>query len=211
MTERVYVDDGAETYTDDVGNEYFDGHYDLASDAAAFSLSGQAVEILAARRLVVATGLFSFTGQAAGLIRLYDALGAEAVAFALSGQDVAFLRALRLNGEAGAFAFSGQAAGLIRAYADLAAGAGSFSVGGKDAALIVRDFLFEVITAGASANASGTVITPALDLSLVDAMSGDGIGLASSASITPANDTDLADSMTAAGIGSINSDNITRH
>lgn len=186
MTERVYVDDGAETYTDDVGNEYFDGHYDLASDAAAFSQSGQAVEILAARRLVVATGLFSFTGQAAGLIRLYDALGAEAVAFALSGQDVAFLRALRLNGEAGAFAFSGQAAGLSRAYADLAAGAGSFSVGGKDAALIVRDFLFEVITTGTSANASGT-------------------------QITPANDTDLADSMTAAGIGSINSDNITRH
>ena len=68
-----------------------------------------------------------------------------------------------------------------------------------------------IITAGASTNTSGTAVTPALDLSLAEAMSGDGIGLASAASLTPANDTDLADSMTQAGIGSTNSDTITRN
>jgi hypothetical protein len=77
-----------------------------------FSLAGQDVALLFARRLVADAGVFSLAGQDVALL-LARRLVADAGAFSLAGQDVALLLARRLVADAGVFSLAGQDVGFV--------------------------------------------------------------------------------------------------
>jgi hypothetical protein len=83
------------------------GGFTLVADAGVFSLAGQDVALLLARRLVAEAGVFSLAGQDAALL-LERRLVADAGVFGLEGQDAALLLARRLVAEAGVFSLAGQ-------------------------------------------------------------------------------------------------------
>jgi hypothetical protein len=122
------------------------GGYVLVADAGVFSLAGQDVALLLARRLVAEPGVFSLAGQDAALL-LARRLVAEAGVFSLSGQDAALLLARRLVADVGVFGLDGQDAALLLARR-LVAEAGVFSLAGQDV-----DFVLQTSGAAAFARA----------------------------------------------------------
>jgi hypothetical protein len=69
------------------------GGITLAVDAGSFALNGQAVGLLAGRKIVAASGSFALTGQSVGLFHGYT-LTAGAGSFVLNGQAVSLTTAL---------------------------------------------------------------------------------------------------------------------
>lgn len=117
------------TYTESGG-----GGYTLTAGTGAFSESGQAAGLRAARELTVAAGGFSESGKAAAL-RAARKTSVAVGAFALAGQ-AANLRATRsIAAAAGPCALAGQVAGL-RAARRLAMGAGAYVLSGKAVNLV---------------------------------------------------------------------------
>lgn len=115
--------------------------YTLTCDAGAYTLSGQAAGLLAARKVVADQGSYALTGQAANLV--YTPLGAynltcEAGTYTLVGQDA--LVDLAITCEAGSYTLTGQAATLtytpLGAYT-LTADSGAYSLTGQAANLLV--------------------------------------------------------------------------
>jgi len=107
----------------------------VTAAAGAFALSGQEVTLTGPSRLEAGTGSYTLTGQDVGLTKTYLPLDAAAGSFTLNGQDVSLLADLKIDAEAGAFSLSGQDAGLYR-HLVLTAAAGSYALTGQDAALL---------------------------------------------------------------------------
>lgn len=109
-----------------------DGQASLVAETGAFTLTGGAAGLTAARALVAASGSFSVSGQAAGL-RAARRLAADAGAFSLAGQAAGMRVAHLLSADAGTFVLGGQAAGLSAAR-QLIADAGAFDLQGHGVA-----------------------------------------------------------------------------
>lgn len=111
----------------------------LIADFGAFSLSGQAANLLRSARLVASQGSFALAGQAAGLVASRK-LVADVGTFALAGQAVTLLKGRNLTADGGVFSLTGQAAGL-RAAKLLSASPGSFVLSGQAARLLAQRLL----------------------------------------------------------------------
>lgn len=105
----------------------------LAAASGAFSLTGTAAGLRAARKLSAASGAFALTGGAAALRKGYT-LNAQAGAFALAGQAAGLRRTYAVAAAAGAFTLTGGAAGLARGL-KLPAASGAFALTGQAANL----------------------------------------------------------------------------
>lgn len=108
-------------------------NYVLTAAQGAFTLAGQAANLLVARKLTAEQGSFSLSGQAATLTFGYG-LTAAAGSFALTGQAASFSRTYRLAAETGLFSLTGQAAGL-RVGRLIQAAYGAFTLSGQAATL----------------------------------------------------------------------------
>lgn len=105
----------------------------LTSDVGTFALAGQTANLLYARKLAADVAAFTLAGQAAGLLK-GKTLTADVGTFALAGQDVEFRTGYALTADTGVFTESGQAAAL-RTTKILSAAHGSFTLSGQDATL----------------------------------------------------------------------------
>lgn len=85
--------------------------YALTAAAGAYTLTGQAAGLLAARKVAAAAGSYALTGQAAGLLAARK-VAADAGAYTLDGQAVGLLAARLLAAGAGAYVLTGQGAML---------------------------------------------------------------------------------------------------
>jgi hypothetical protein len=106
-------------------------HYSIVAEAAAFTLTGQAVTLRAARKLTVDAAAFTFTGQTANF---HVSMPAAAAAFVLTGQDATLRASRRVTAEAGTFALTGQDVSLEFG-ARLVAEASSFVLTGQTVSL----------------------------------------------------------------------------
>lgn len=111
--------------------------YTLTASVGAFTLTGNATGLKAARKLVGTTNSYALTGNAAGLRRGMR-LAASVGAFTLTGVAAGLRAARVLQASVGTYALTGNAAGLtyapITGYT-LTAGVGEFTLTGVDAQL----------------------------------------------------------------------------
>lgn len=106
-------------------------------DSVTFGL-GDKMEVMfynvvSVASLTAAFATFSYTGQAANLVRALP-MAASLGTFSYTGQAAALTVAPRMAAGLGTFSYSGQAANLSRSYT-LAAGLGAFTYSGQAAAL----------------------------------------------------------------------------
>lgn len=109
-------------------------NYSVTADYGAFTLSGQATGLRAARQVAAVSGSLTANGQDAAL-RATRILAGAVGSFTLTGESAAILRGLKLAAGAGEFTLSGQAAALL-ATRRMSAGAGLYALTGQDAALL---------------------------------------------------------------------------
>lgn len=105
-----------------------------------FTLTGQVVGLIYARRMGVSYGGFTLTGLASSLRRgrnLPVGLGG----FLASGQGVVLRRALKLIGGTAQFEFTGQSAALLYRPFEMQAGVGAFTLTGQAAQLMLKRVL----------------------------------------------------------------------
>lgn len=106
-------------------------------ETGIYVLTGQAVRLKAARRLVAEAGSFVLTGQEVNLAHVTGApysLPAMAGNFTLTGQAATLRPARKLTAGQGSFVLSGQDANLRRNYR-MTAGVGNFTLTGQVATL----------------------------------------------------------------------------
>lgn len=129
--------------------------YTLSAESGSYGITGQAVNLLAARKLSAASGSYTIAGQAANLraarklsaasgvytltgsdasLRKGFVMAAVAGVYAIVGQAVNLLRSVRLVAAAGAYAITGQAVNL-KVNRILRAAAGAYAITGQDASL----------------------------------------------------------------------------
>lgn len=162
--------DGALT-TDRDAAQIFAAFYEVITNhvmpaaLGAFTLSGQAAILKAARLLVGASGSFSFSGQAATLSRGF-VLPAAAGSFALSGQFANFLYSRVMPATVGSFTFTGQTAALKYGRV-LAADVGSVALNGQAATLAYgRKLTADVASFAFTGQSANLVYQPAGSYSL---------------------------------------------
>lgn len=120
--------------------------WQLAAEAGAFNLSGQAAGLLKANRLAAETATFVLSGQDAAF-HLGLAMVAEAGAYALTGNAADLRQAHVLVANVGQFLLTGNAAAVTKAYR-IAAEAGGFALNGQDATLTPKQLVLIDRTAG---------------------------------------------------------------
>jgi len=108
--------------------------YTLAVATGTFTLTGNAVGLLAARKITVALGTFTLTGQAVGLFKGYKATVAVGT-FTLTGQAVNLLATRTVPVASGSFTLTGQAINLLKGRTATVA-AGSFTLTGYSVNLL---------------------------------------------------------------------------
>jgi len=108
----------------------------VAADTGAFSLNGQSVGLLAARRITAESGSFVLTGQSNNLLYGHG-LVASVGAFTLTGQDVGLRAARLLAMGTGVFVLTGPDTALFKvgSYA-MVASTGAFVLTGNAAGLL---------------------------------------------------------------------------
>lgn len=132
--------------------------YSLTANAGAYSLTGQAADLLRATVLSANSGAYVISGQAATLdYNQQRVLSANAGTYAVSGQAATLVKTNLLSANAGDYSVSGQDA-LLAIGKFLGANAGSYSIGGQDA-----NFLYN---RAVSANA-GSYVIDGQDASLI--------------------------------------------
>lgn len=119
--------------------EYTEAGYTLDADAGAYTLTGQAAGLLAARVLTLDAGEYALTGQAAGLLAA-RLLAADAGEYALTGQDPGLTAARALGLDTGEYTTTGQDPALTVARL-LGLDAGEYALTGADPTLIAARLL----------------------------------------------------------------------
>ena len=89
------------------------GGYTLNAESGSYGLTGQAVGLLANRKVLAASGSYAVIGTAAALLRGYR-LPAGSGSFNLAGQDVGLIKASKIPVDSGSYAITGQAVGLLK-------------------------------------------------------------------------------------------------
>ena len=112
------------------------GAYTLAAASGAYTESGTAAALRAARKIALVSGSYAYTGTAAGLKRGYP-LAAASGAYVITGTAAALREAHKVIAAGGAFVISGTDATLTYDQAGLVltADPGSFLVAGTAAGL----------------------------------------------------------------------------
>jgi len=113
--------------------------YTLTGDAGAYTVTGQAASLLAARKLTTDAGSYAVTGRAASLLAGRKLL-TDAGAYSVSGQDASLLASRLLATDAGSYAVSGQDPSLLVSRL-LSADAGSYATTGQSATLLASRLL----------------------------------------------------------------------
>lgn len=130
--------------------------FSLAASAGAYTLTGQAATLKAARKVAAGAGAFSLSGQAATLKRGLKT-SASTGSFALTGQAAALRAARTLSASSGTFTFTGQAATLKYGSGyRLAVDPGVFALTGQP---ITGRAARKLSASGASYNLSGQAAT----------------------------------------------------
>lgn len=104
--------------------------YAVTVGTGTFTLSGQAVNLLATRKVVVGTGAFSLTGNAVNLRKSWLPLGVGTGSFTLTGNSVNLLRGYVVHASVGTFTLSGQAV-IFKAARHVLVGTGAFTLTGQ--------------------------------------------------------------------------------
>lgn len=111
----------------------------LTAEAGSYTLNGQTASLLAVRRLTAEAGAYTLSGQAVSLL-ISRLLAAESGTYILNGYDVELLASRLLAAEAGSYTLSGQAVSLI-AQRIMLAGAGAYVLTGQPASFLLSRVL----------------------------------------------------------------------
>lgn len=150
------------------------GAFTLLCGVGTYTLSGQAVGLLAARRMPATQGSYSLSGQAVGLLvsrRLLTAQGA----YIYTGEATGLLWAHLLSAAQGAYAYTGQSIGLFVGRR-LAAAQGTYTYTGEPVVFprvyvlgaVVGTYTYTGISVGLAHHASGQDYEPPLSLDRQD-------------------------------------------
>lgn len=110
----------------------------LAADSGAYTYSGTAASLLAARKLTADTGAYALTGSAVALT-ISRNLAADAGSYTMTGAAAGLLAQRLLQAATGAYTWSGTAADLVHGTAGgytLAAASGTYTWSGTAASLL---------------------------------------------------------------------------
>lgn len=129
--------------------------YTLVADTGAFTLSGTATSLTAARKLVAASASFSLTGTAASLVAART-LVAATTSFTLTGTATTLKSARTLTASSASFTFTGTDAALtytgdLPDYT-LTASSGAFVLTGGAATFTLRSFTYRGASRSAASN-----------------------------------------------------------
>ena len=113
---------------------YVEAGYILPADGGSYGVTGQAIELLADRKLPTEAGSYNLTGTIAELLRGYP-LTAEAGAYTIIGQDVGLKKDSKVSIDSGSYGITGQDAALLRDLL-IAIESGTYGLTGSDVTLI---------------------------------------------------------------------------
>lgn len=108
--------------------------YTLTLAQGVYTITGQALNMLAARVLPLGQGSYTVTGQPINLVRGYKLALAQGV-YSISGQAVNLLRGYRLALAQGSYSIAGQALGMLAAR-KLILTQGVYSIAGQSLAML---------------------------------------------------------------------------
>lgn len=103
--------------------------YNIAAAAGAYTLSGQAVALRAARAITAAAGAYTYTGQGVTL-RIGLGLIVGAGAYALTGQNVVLFALPKVYAELGTYVLTGKDIGIVATH-KIFADVGAYTLTGK--------------------------------------------------------------------------------
>lgn len=107
--------------------------YTLAAGQGTYTLTGEAVGLLAQRRLTASQGSYALTGEAVNLIKGYI-MSASQGSYSLTGQIANLLVGRKLLASQGSYSLTGQSANLLKGYL-LGLAQGSYVLNGQPANL----------------------------------------------------------------------------
>lgn len=118
--------------------------YTITADAGAFTLTGNAANLISGKYVAADVGAFTLTGNAASLV--YSPVANYSVAantgvFTMTGKDVGFLVGHDIAVGTGVFTMTGGATGLSLTHLGITANTGAFSFVGNQAGLFLGKYL----------------------------------------------------------------------